>query len=122
MGEKVTEYAVAFLTVNGYVQEVGDDPSLVFDSEWIQKTAFAFGVLNFRADEMAQLEPSPKYVDFHPIIVDLADETHLFTDAFAKGIDNVDSALINQATQHLINMTVLMQDALTEMDRIKATP
>lgn len=122
IGEKVSEYTVALLDVNEYVQLAGNDPSLIFDSEWKTKLGLALGILNFRADEMAKLEPTPKYINLHSIIVKLANETHLFTDAYANGVDNFDSALIDKASQHLVNMTALMQDATTEMDKIKATP
>jgi hypothetical protein len=122
IGEKVSDYAIAFFEVNEYVQMAGNNPSLILDSEWKTKLGFALGILNFRADEMAKLEPTPKYANLHSIIVHLADETHLFTDAYANGIDNFDSALIEKASQHLINMTALMQDATAEIDKIKATP
>lgn len=122
IGEKVSEYAEAFLDVNKYVQMAANDPSLILNSDWKTKLGLTLGILNFRADEMAKLEPTPKYVNLHSIIVKLADETHLFTDAYANGIDNFDSALIEKASQHLINMNALIQDATTEMDKIKATP
>jgi len=122
LGEKFSEYATALLDVNEFVQQVGNDTSLLLDSDWKTKLGFALGILNFRADEMAKLEPTPKYANLHSIIVHLADETHLFTDAYANGVDNLDVALIEKANQHLINMTALMQDATAEMDKIKATP
>jgi len=71
---------------------------------------------------MAKLEPSPKYATLQPILIKLADETHLFTDAYANGVDNFDSALIEKASQHLINMATLAQDATAEIDKIKAAP
>lgn len=122
IGEKVSDYVKAYLDVSDYVQQAGNDPSLILDDDWKRKCGFALGLLNLRAEEMAKLEPSPKYVTLHSIIVKLADETYLFTDAYANGIDNFDSALINEAVQHLSNMTMLSQEATAEMDRIKAAP
>jgi hypothetical protein len=122
IGVKVAEYVKAFLDVNEYVQLAGNDPSLILDSEWKTKLGLALGILNFRADEMAKLEPTPKYVNLHSIIVKLADETHLFTDAYANGVDNFDSTLIAKASQHMINMSTLAQEVTAEMDKIKATP
>jgi len=122
ISEKVVAYAQAFLDVNEYVQQVGNDTSLLLDNDWKTKLGLALGVLNFRADEMAKLEPSPKYATLQPILIKLADETHLFTDAYANGVDNFDSTLIEKASQHLINMTTLMQDAKAEIDKIKAAP
>jgi hypothetical protein len=120
--EKISEYGIALLDVTEYVQQAGNDPSLILDNDWRTKTGFAFGILNSRAEEMAKLEPSPNYVDLHSIIVKLADETYLFTDSYAKGIDNLDSAMIEKASQHLRNMTTFMQEATTEMNRIKTAP
>ena len=122
ISEKVVAYAQAFLDVNEYVQQVSNDTSLLLDNDWKTKLGLALGVLNFRADEMAKLEPSPKYATLQPILIKLADETHLFTDAYANGVDNFDSTLIEKASQHLINMTTLMQDAKAEIDKIKAAP
>lgn len=122
IGVKVAEYVKAFLDVNEYVQLAGNDPSLILDSEWKTKLGLALGILNFRADEMAKLEPTSKYVNLHSIIVKLADETHLFTDAYANGVDNFDSTLIDKANQHMINMATLAQEVTAEMDKIKATP
>jgi len=122
IGEKISEYAVALLDVNEYVQQVGNDTSLLLDNDWRTKLGLALGILNFRADEMAKLEPTPKYVNLQSIIVKLADETHLFTDAYTNGIDNFDSALIDKARQHFNNMIKLMEEATAEMEKIKATP
>lgn len=125
LSEKLLEYAKAFLDVNEFVQQAGNDPSLILDSNWKTKLGLALGILNLRADELAELEPNPKYANIHSTLVKLADETHLFTDAFAKGVDNFDSALIEKAGQHLTNMATLVQEATTEIDRInktKATP
>ena len=122
IGVKVIEYGAALLDVNEYLQQVGNDTSLLLDSEWRTKLSVALGSLNFRADEMAKLEPTPKYVDLHSIMVKLADETRLFTDDYANGIDTLDSVLIEKAIQHMSNMTALMQEATAEMDKIKATP
>lgn len=122
ISEKVPAYAKALLDVNEYVQQVGNDTSLLLDNDWKTKLGFALGILNFRADEMAKLEPSPKYATLHPIIIKLADETHLFTEAYANGVDNLDVAMIEKASQHLSNMTAFMQEATLEINRIKATP
>lgn len=120
ISEKIPAYAEAFLNVNEMIQQIGKDTSLLFDSEWKTKLGLALGVLNFRAEDMVELEPSPKYVNLHPILVKLSDETHLFTEAYSKGIDNVDSDMINKASQNLSNITALMQEATSEMERIKA--
>lgn len=122
ISEKVLAYIEAFRDVNEYVQQVSNDTSLLLDNDWKTKIGVALGLLNFRADEMAKLEPSPKYVPLMPIIIKLADETHLFTAALANFIDNLDNSLIEKANQHLNNITTLMQEVTTEMDNIKATP
>ncbi len=122
IGIKVAEYVNAFLDVNEYIQQASNDPSLVLDNEWKTELGLALGILNFRADEMAKLEPTPKYVNIHSLVIKLADETHLFTDAYAKGVDNFDSALIEKASQHMINMSTLAQEITAEINKIKAAP
>lgn len=116
--QKLTEFVNAFTDVNEYMQQVADDTSLVLDSDWKRKTGLALGVLNFRADELAKLEPSPGYEKVQSYIVEMTKETHLFTDAYAYGVDNFDSASIEQATVHLQNMTALMELATLELENI----
>jgi hypothetical protein len=122
ISEKISDYVKAFLDVNEMAQQIANDTSLLLDSNWKTKMGLSLGILNFRADEMAKLVPSPKYVKLHSIIVKLASETHLFTDDYAKGIDNFDSVLIQNATQHMRNITTLIEEATSEMKKIKATP
>ncbi len=119
INEKILDYAKAYLDTNELMQQLTNDTSLVVDSNWKTKMGLSLGILNFRADEMAKLEPTPKYVELHSIIVKLANETHLFTDAYANGVDNLDVVLIEKATQHLSNMNTLVQEVTSEMEKIK---
>ncbi|MDD5371349.1 MAG: hypothetical protein PHQ40_19890 [Anaerolineaceae bacterium] len=119
---KILDYVKAYLDNNELMQQVTNDTSLVVDSNWKMEMGLSLGILNLRADEIAKLEPSPKYVKLHSILVKLANETHLFTDAYAKGIDNLDVVLIEKAKQYLINMNTLVQEATLEMEKIKNTP
>ena len=122
ISQKVPAYADAFLEVLANNQEVADDTSLLFDTSWKIKQGLALGTLELRANEMAALQPSPKYVTLHSIIIELATETQLFTTAYAKGIDHLDSYLIDQAIQHMQRMNVLMDQASAELKRIEANP
>jgi hypothetical protein len=97
---------------------VANEPTLALDSDWKTKAGFALGILNFRVDEMAKLEPSPRYEKFHSYIVELAEETHLYTESYAKGIDNFDADLIAVSTEHLKNMSEIMQNATLELESI----
>ena len=91
----------AYSDVNKSVQEAGDDIALILDKDWKAKTGLALGVLNFRANELAKLEPSPAYEKFQEYFVELAKETHLFTEAYAKGIDHLDEDLIAASAELL---------------------
>lgn len=112
------DFMDAYLDVNTYVQMAAADTPIILDEDWRTNTALALGMLNYRADKLAELEPSPTFEKFHSYLVELAKETHLFTEAYAKGIDNLDSEWINTAAEHLNNMTELMQDATLELDNI----
>lgn len=122
ISEKVPAYVEAYSDVSEYVQQAGNDTSLVLDNDWKTRLGFALGILNFRADEMAKLEPSPKYATLQPIIIKLADETHLFTDAYARGVDNLDSVLIDQSGQYLNRIGELAQEVTSELERINNSP
>jgi hypothetical protein len=122
MREKVPSYADAFITVYSYNQEVANDISLLFDTSWKTKQGLALGLLDFAADDMAAVQPSPKYASLHAIVTQLAAETKLFTDLYARGVDNLDADLINEATLHLQNMNALMEQATAELQRIEAIP
>jgi zinc-ribbon domain len=116
--EKVTNFTDAYFDVYASAEQVADDTSLMFDEDWKTKTGVALGTLDFTADEMANLEPTPVFTTYHSYVVELARETHLFTNAYAQGIDNFDADLIATATVHLNNMTELMQKATLELERI----
>jgi hypothetical protein len=116
--EKVTNYVEAYKDVANYLQQAGEDVSLMFDPDWKRRAGVALGILNFRADEMAALEPSPAFEQYHAYIFELAQETHLFTQAYADGVDNFDTELVSKSTQHLGNMTALMEKATAELKRI----
>ncbi len=120
--QKFSEFRDAYLDVYKYTQQVAKDTTLVFDEDWKTKTGLALGILNFRADEMAKLEPSPDYEKFHSCIVEIAKETHLFTESYATGIDNLDTKSIDTATEHLTNLTTLMQNATLELESINSNP
>lgn len=119
---KISYYLLAFLDSYKFVEDASNDTSLTDDSTWKTNLNISFRILNSRADELAKLEPSPKYVKYHSIIVKLVNETHLFTDAYAKGIDNRDGALIEEARQHIVKINTLMQESNAEWDKIKANP
>lgn len=120
MSEKVSTYVDAYLEVVSNHQEITDDPSLFLDTDWKIKQGFALGTLELRGDEMAEVQPTPKYVTLHSIITKLASETHLFSSAYAKGIDNLDADFIYQATEHLQKMNTLLDQATTELKRLSA--
>lgn len=120
--QKLIGFMEAYSDVNKCVQQVAEDTTLILDKDWKTKTGLALGVLNFRADEMAELEPTPDYEKFHTYIIEITKETHLFTEAYAKGIDNLDSDSIITATEHLSNMTTLMENATLELESINNNP
>jgi hypothetical protein len=122
MGAKFPAYEDAFLTVYAYNQEVANDTSLLFDTDWKTKQGLALGLLNLRADDLSDLQPSPKYAALHSIITELVAETHLFTDAYAMGVDNLDADLMYKAIEHLQNMNQLMEQGTTELERLQANP
>ena len=120
--KKFLDYTEAYMNVNDYVQQMASDPSLIFDNNWKRKTGLALGVLNLRADELAKLEPTPKYEIFQDYLIQLATETRLMTDSFATGVDNLDSNSIERSTQHLTNMTAIMNVAADELERVANNP
>ncbi len=120
MNEKVQAYAAAYFQVVEYNQQVADDISLLWDDKWKMKQGIALGTLELCANEMAAVQPSPRFDAFHAIIVKLAGETHLFTTAYISGVDNLDPDQIDLATQHMQNMTNLMEQATAELKKIQA--
>ena len=120
--QKFNDFTDAFFDVNKYVQQVANDTSLALDKDWKTNTGLALGILNFRADELAKIEPSPGYEQMHSYMIELAKETHLFTDSYARGIDHLDSELITAANVHLSNMTAVMKNATLELDRLNSNP
>jgi hypothetical protein len=121
VADKFMDFASAFMDVQQYLEQAGVDPTVIFDENWKIEAGLALGLLDVRADEMAGLEPSPGYEQLHTYFVEIADETHLFTTAYARGVDNVDPDSIDRATQHLLNMNALVEAATAELDRLNNT-
>jgi hypothetical protein len=117
--EKFEKYMDAYLIAVEYLQQAGDDPTVILDSDWKAKAGLALGILNFRADKLAEVEPSPAYEKFHSYIVELVKETHLFTETYARGIDNLDANSIEASTNHLENMTAILEAATVELENVR---
>ena len=120
--QKYSDYITAFVYAGEVLQQYNSDNSLLSDKSWQAKMVQSFENLNLKADELAQLKPTPKYVELHSITVRFANETHFFTEAFIKGVINLDVASLDRARQHLGNMGALEQDMKTEMQKIEAAP
>jgi hypothetical protein len=116
------EYADAYSDVQVYLDEVGNDLSLLLDDNWKLGLGLALGNLNNKAEQLADLEPSPKYINLHAKFIELKDETLLFTDAYAKGVDNLNADMIDQANIHIQNITAITQQMTAELDNITNTP
>jgi hypothetical protein len=110
------DYIAAFSYSAEVQRQLLINPQLLSDKSWQTELGQSFERLNLKADELAKLSPTPKYIKLHSITVKLASETHLFTEAYTHGIDNVDNTSLDKALQHLFNMAALMQDVITEMN------
>lgn len=94
----------------------------MLDKDWKNSTSRALATLNLELNEIARLEPSPGYEQYHAYIVELLKETDLFTTAFAMGMDNMDGASIVAAGEHIENMGILMENAALELEALQSYP
>lgn len=112
------EYSNAYFDVLTFINEGAADVTVILDDDWKLRLGFALGTMNVKADQLADIEPTPKYTNFHTKIVELRDETYLFTEAYAQGIDNIDVSKIEKANGHMIRMSEIIEEMTAEMETL----
>lgn len=120
--EKFSNYQNYYNEFNEYQQEAAADPSLILDRDWKIKMSLTLRNLKISADELANLQPTPVFAQFHAFMQNAAEETHLMADAYALGIDYLDPQSIKQANIHLKNLTFYLKTATKELLRIQSAP
>ena len=92
-------------------QALGDKP-LLFDESWKKEMGQSLETLNLKSDELAKL--NPRYFYLHTTTVNLANETHLFSDTLMKSINGLDinnsNIDLSESVIHLDNMSTMMKE------------
>lgn len=95
--------------------KASNDPSLLTDTDWKQKMAFALASMGEYIGQIQAINPPDSLSDIHDILLQAMDEYQFTVDNFATALDTMDSDLINECTAHMQKGNELMGEATDKM-------
>ena len=95
------------------------DASILWDDE--HKASFAAEAATRRAvvEELRELEPTPRYTEFHRLIVEGFEEHVAADDIEAWAIDTLDPSLLDQALERRKTADQKLREALDLLERLE---
>ena len=99
--------------------DVGENPYLIFDEDWINETATVLVKLELYAGKLAGYEDVPdKFIIVHQWLMMIDPETRLLISNFITGIDSVDVEKIEAAIVNMNNITEYLYKANEEIEKL----
>ncbi len=99
--------------------KAGKTPSLFFDDDWKIETVTALVALRSAGQSLGALSPVPEQVKpFDDLLKKISAETEPLTDEYARGVDNVDAALLTSASTRLGRIAGWINELSAERERI----
>jgi flagellar motor protein MotB len=97
----------------------GKDATVIFDQDWIIKTAAALASFQVTATQIREREDVPDEAEaVHGIMLELADELDSIATNYSQGVDNLDASLIAAATDSMVRAGELAVEMSDEVQRI----
>ena len=110
--QRYIEYLETLVHVLEMRNQALNDKPLLFDENWKKEMGQSLETLNLKSDELAKL--NPRYFYLHTTTVNLANETHLFSDTLMKSINGLDinnsNVDFSVSMIHLDNMSMMMNE------------
>ncbi len=100
--------------------KAGDDPTLIFDSDWIKDTALVLVALKADAQAFRDIDAPEKFTLAHSYLYAGADHLDRSVDLFAKGVDDRDASKLSESVKEMNAVTDSMGKATEEINRIRA--
>ena len=73
--------------------------------------------LNVVAEQIREVDPAAEMEELHAIQLQIADELEIITSATARGIDEIDAEILDEAVAALEQTTALAEDATRLIER-----
>ncbi|MEA2595446.1 MAG: hypothetical protein QOF01_1915, partial [Thermomicrobiales bacterium] len=89
------------------------------DDDWILDVATQLAIIKVSSEEIQKLTPPPAFESIHGLLVQALELYAQSADNLALGIDNLDAGLINQAVSEMDQGRALVEQATTEMGRLR---
>lgn len=99
--------------------QAGNNPSLMFSSDWKIETGLALGVLKLAGQRMQAYEPVP--VEVKPVddlFVQLGKDLIYISDEYAAGVDKFSSARLGNAARRLQTAAPRMDQVVVELKKV----
>ena len=100
--------------------KAGDDPMLIFDSDWIKDTAIVLVALKADAQAFRDIDAPEKFTLAHSYLYAGADHLDRSVDLFTKGVDDRDASKLSESAKEMNAVTDSMGKATEEINRIRA--
>ena len=103
-GTLLLEYMLTLESIVDQIIEFGEKPTLIVDREWTDEVVENSDVLVSLAEQMIDLEPTPKYEDFYRNeVVSFYDESVDFTNMLTRLFGDFEIELLNDFPKPITN-------------------
>ena len=96
----------------------GNEPLLIFDDDWRLNVAITLTTMNIAAEQIRTLNPPPGLDDLHALQLQIADQLQIVTSSSVQGIDEVDAALLDEATTAIARTNTLVASSAEIIERV----
>ena len=118
LSEIQTGVADAFADLGETFALAGEEPLLVFDDDWRLNVAITLTTMNLAAEQIRTLTPPPGLDDLHALQLQIADQLQIVTSSSVQGIDEVDAALLDEATTAIARTNTLVASSAEIIERV----
>ena len=101
--------ATAFADLGETFIAAGEQPLLIFDDDWRLDVAITLSTINLAAGQIRDLTPPPGLELLHALQLQIADQLEIVTSSSIQGIDDIDAALLDEATAAIARTNTLVE-------------
>ena len=101
--------AAAFADLGETFSLAGEQPMLIFDEDWRLNVAITLTTMDIAAEQIRGLDPPPGLEDLHALQIQIADQLGIVTSSSIQGIDEIDAALLDEATAAIARTNTLVE-------------
>lgn len=92
-------------------EEGGENPYLIFDESWRLRMVTVLVTWSFALDEAEEQTPPERMAPFHRKWIEVLQKLDSASADIVYGIDNYDADRLNDASEKIVEVTVLINEA-----------